>query len=101
LFQVLLNQCTWTSALTTARVRGIKAGTGTFTNNLALELGNSTEYGKDETAPSGGGVNVLRQRLQSNTSPRSSFHSVEQLAGGAGESIQLPDNQRIAGAHEI
>jgi hypothetical protein len=73
------------------------ACTGALTDEVSLELGDSGEDSHNHLAGVRGGIGPrLRDRLEASTSIADRFHDLEQIAGGAGQPVELPDGDDIA-----
>jgi hypothetical protein len=72
-------------------------GGGAFADEVAFELGQGGEHVEDELAAGGGGVDRLLEAPEPDAAVGQAGDDVDQVAQGAAEPIQLPDDQGVAG----
>ena len=78
------------------RARGSQAGDGPLANEAMFELGQRAENVKHQSAAGTGGVNRLGQGPKADAPPIEVVNDVDQILQGAGQSIELPDQEGIA-----
>ena len=88
------------SALATAGHRCIEAGTGSFADEVALELSECAENVKDEPSAWRRGVDRFCQRAEADAACFQAVHRLDQVRQRAAEPIELPHSQDIAVSHE-
>ena len=72
-------------------------GGGAFADEVAFELGQGGKDMEDELAAGGGGVDRLLQAAESDAAVGQAGDGVDQVAEGAAEAVQFPDDQGVAG----
>ena len=80
---------------------GGQAGAGAVTDEVTLELGQRGEDVEDQLAAGGGGVDLLLQAAEPDPVVGQAGDGVDQVAQGAAEPVQLPDDQGVAGAELV
>jgi hypothetical protein len=76
-------------------------GAGAFADEVAFELGQGGEDMEDELAAGGGGVDGLLEAAQSDAAVGQAGDGVDQVAEGAAEAVEFPDDQGVAGAQLV
>jgi hypothetical protein len=80
---------------------GGQPGAGAFADEVAFELGQGGEDMEDELAAGGGGVDGLLEAAQSDAAVGQAGDGVDQVAEGAAEAVEFPDDQGVAGAQLV
>jgi len=78
-----------------------QAGAGAFADEVAFELGQGGKDVEDELAAGGGGVDCLLQAAEPDATLSQAGDGVDQVAQGAAQAVELPDDQGVAGAELI
>ena len=85
----------------TACARGGEAGAGALPDDLALELGERTEDVEVQPPAAGRRVDLLGQRLEADLAGVQLLDRVDQVLEPAAETVQAPDDERVAGLQEL
>ena len=101
LLEVLVRDRPRPAAHAAATARRIQARAGALANDLALELGDRAEHGKDQTPAGAGRIDVLREDLEADAAPLQVFDRLEQLPARAREPVRFPYHQPVAAAHGL
>ena len=75
---------------------GGEPGAGAFADEVAFELGQGGEDVEDELAARRGGVDCLLQAAEPDAAVGQAGDGVDQVAQGAAEAVELPDDQGVA-----
>ena len=84
--------------LATALARGAQARLSALADQIALELRQGAEDIEHQHTSRRGGVDVFGERTEPDASRRQLADLLDQVAHRAAEPIELPHNQRVAGA---
>ncbi len=76
------------------------AGARALPDDLAFELRERTEDVEGEPPAAGGGVDVLGQRLESDLAGLELLDDLDQVLEAAAETVQAPDDERVARLQE-
>jgi hypothetical protein len=80
---------------------GRQPGAGARADQVASELGQGGEAVEDQLAARGGGVDLFLQAAEPDLALGQAGDRVDQVAQGAAQSVQLPDDQGVAGAQLV
>lgn len=72
------------------------ARAGALADQVAFELGDAGENGHDHLARVGGVGLGLGDELEARASRADAFDGFKQVAGGASQSVEIPDRDRVA-----
>ncbi len=75
---------------------GSETGVGAFADEVAFKFGESAEKMKQQLAAGGGGIEVFLERTEPDLTLIEQVEGIQEVLQRASETIQLPDNQRIA-----
>jgi len=89
------------AALAAASSGGGQSGGRAFADEVAFELGQGGEHVEDELATRSGGVDCLLQAAEPDATIGQAGDGVDQVAQGAAEAIQLPDDQGVTGTQLV
>src|SRR5262245_61162945 len=79
-----------------ASLRDVPSCAGPFTDQLALKLGHTREYGQNELPSMGGRVGPgFGERPKRDPSCSDRLHRCQEISRRTGQAIELPDNHRI------
>ena len=76
-------------------------GAGAFADQVAFELGQSGKDVEDELATRGGGVDRLLQTPEPDAPLGQAGDGIDQMAQGAAEPVQFPDDQGVTGTQLV
>lgn len=79
----------------------LEARRGSLADDAALEFCERREDVKDETAASGGRVDAVGKRPETDAARLELLHGLDQLPQRARQPIELPDDQRVSLAHVV
>jgi hypothetical protein len=80
---------------------GGQPGGGPFADQVAFELGQGREHMEDQLAARGGGVDRLMEAVEPDAALGQSGDGVDQVAQGAAQAVEFPDDRGIAGAQLV
>jgi hypothetical protein len=80
---------------------GGQPGGGAFADEVAFELGQGREHVEDELAAGGGGIYRLLEAAEADPTLSQAGNGVDQMAQGAAEPVELPDDQGVARAQLV
>lgn len=78
-----------------------QSGPCPLADQLALELGESTEDMEDEFSAAGRGVNLLGQAPEADPPLRERVHQLDQVRERPSEPVKSPDDEHVAGPQEV
>jgi hypothetical protein len=87
--------------VTAAGPGGGQSRGGAFADEVAFELGQGREDMEHELAAGGGGVDGLLEAAEPDPAVGQAGDGVDQVAEGAAEAVQFPDDEGVAGAELI
>jgi hypothetical protein len=85
------------AAVAAASPGGYQPGGGALAHQVAFELGQGGEDVEDKLAAGGGGVDRLLERPEPDAALSQAGDDVDQMAQGAAEAVEFPDDQGVAG----
>ena len=100
LFQLLLVHGRLTPALLAPCPRRLQSGLGVLDHVVALELGEGGDDVEEQLAGGGAGVDALVEAFELDAFVLHRLDRLNQLLHGPTEPGELPDDERIAAAHE-
>ena len=86
-----------TAAVAAAGPGGSQPGGRAFADEVAFELGQGGKDMEDQLAARGGGIDRLLQAAEPNAALGQSGDGVDQMPQGPAQSVELPDDQGVAG----
>jgi hypothetical protein len=89
------------AALPAPGAGGGQAGGGALPDEIALELGQRAEEVEHQPAALRGGVDALAEALEAHAPALEVADDVQQVAQGAAQPVELPDQERVAGAELV
>jgi hypothetical protein len=99
--QFLTGDCQWPAAAPTPPLGGGETGHDPFMRERALVLGKRAKYLEQEFAGCRRGIQRLCERPKGDLALPQGVHDRQQMRERAAKSVQFPDNEYIAGLHEV